>query len=61
MKEFKLDKIELIGLIFVFAFSFIFFFKDTFLFWNCLFAALITTALATATYMIMKWFYLAVK
>jgi ABC-type multidrug transport system permease subunit len=58
---FKIDKVEVIGLITVFVFSFIFFYKDTFLFWGCLAAALITTALVAATWLLLKWLYLALR
>lgn len=61
LKRFSISNVELLSIIFVFVFSFVFFFKDTFLFWQCLFAALITTALFAATYAILKWFFLALK
>ncbi|MCB1113782.1 MAG: hypothetical protein KDK62_03410 [Chlamydiia bacterium] len=56
---YAISKLETLMIIFVFVFSFVFFFQNTFMFWDCLFAALITTALFTATYMICRWFYLA--
>lgn len=58
---FAISKLESLMIIFVFVFSFAFFFQYTFMFRDCLFAALITTGLFTAAYMVMRWFYLSLK
>lgn len=60
-KIFQFQKIELIAFIFLFVFSFVFFYKDTFMFWYCLGAAILSTALAVASYIILRWFYLSLK
>lgn len=56
---YALSKLESLLILFVFSFSFAFFFKDTFMIWKCLFAALLTTALFTASYIVLRWLYLS--
>lgn len=57
---FAVSKLEILLITFVFLFSFAFFYKDTFQFGKCLFAALLTTGLFSASYMILRWFYLSI-
>lgn len=55
------NKLEMIGLIFTFVFSFVFFYKDTFMFFDCLAAASIATLLTAASYIVLKWLVLAFR
>lgn len=54
---FKLDRLGILIAIFTFFFSFFFFYFNTDMFIKCLVAAVITTALVTFTYIVIKWFY----
>lgn len=55
------SKGELLGLILIFTFSFFYFFKDTHMLVDCLVAAAITTALISASYMVLRWFFRALN